>query len=571
MAKRVLLPVALAVVAATLVSGSALARGEALRAPSGLKPFLLRASEPVTHDFPRTPSFSWNPVRGASRYEFQLAKNVTFTESSIFYSTRKLAGPAVAIPLALPWMTGKPYAAYARVRGLTSSGATKWSQPFGFNLRWKDVPRQLPGYPGLSRWTPVEGATGYEVWFTKIGPGWVKRVSTRTNAVDHREAYAFHDGAGWTSEVRWRVRAVRRDQGMVHLNGLAAVWYGPWSPEYVSTNTPQAGPLRALVAVTNGATSKVGDPNEHELTPAFAFTGREAYNTGGDGFSYGLYRVYVATDSDCVNVVYKGAVVGSPAYAPRTSGPLQLPIDPEKELPRAYTEALSDGAEQNTFAAGVTPVVTTEQEDADPEAASEESSAKDSKGAGSSTSTPAATPKAVDLPESGWPNGRFYWTVVPVRLIVKIIADKPVIEYHELVPAQDQCQAGNMVEFGKDSSPVLAAGSGRPYASGMTPDGRLVAAGAGKTTFYGHPLVAWSPVQGAAGYEVQWSLRREQWKVAGSVETEGTAAILPLTPGKWWYRVRARNPYLPGVVKRMAWSSAQYVVVAKPKFIVTAR
>ena len=127
------------------------------------------------------------------------------------------------------------------MRGVTSSGVTTWSKPFGFNLRWKDIPKQLPGYPGLSRWTPVEGATGYEVWFTKIGPGWVKRVSTRTNAVDHREAYAFHDGSNWTSEVRWRVRAVRADQGVVHLNGLAAVWYGPWSPEYVSTNTPQSG------------------------------------------------------------------------------------------------------------------------------------------------------------------------------------------------------------------------------------------------------------------------------------------------------------------------------------------
>ena len=91
---------------------------------------------------------------------------------------------AIAIPVALPWMTGSPYAAYARVRAVTSRGVTNWSAPYGFNLRWKDVPQQLPGYPGLSRWSTVEGATGYEVWFTKIGPGWQKRVTTRTNAVD---------------------------------------------------------------------------------------------------------------------------------------------------------------------------------------------------------------------------------------------------------------------------------------------------------------------------------------------------------------------------------------------------
>ena len=30
-----------------------------------------------------------------------------------------------------------------------------------------------------------------------------------------------------------------------------------------------------------------------------------------------LFRVYIATDEDCVNIVYRGAIVGSPAYAPR--------------------------------------------------------------------------------------------------------------------------------------------------------------------------------------------------------------------------------------------------------------
>ena len=50
---------ALVAVAATLVSSSALARGEALRAPSGHKPIQLPAKQPLTHQFPRTPSFSW--------------------------------------------------------------------------------------------------------------------------------------------------------------------------------------------------------------------------------------------------------------------------------------------------------------------------------------------------------------------------------------------------------------------------------------------------------------------------------------------------------------------------------
>jgi hypothetical protein len=560
----------LAACAATLVTGSAFAQGQALSTPQGLKPFLLRANEPAVHEFSRTPSFSWSPVRGAVRYEFQLAKNISFDESSIFWVTGSVRGPATAIPLSLPWMTGTPYAAYARVRGVTSGGnVSPWSLPYGFNLRWKDVPKQLPEYPGLSRWSPVDGATGYEVWFTNIGPGFEKHVTMRTNSVDHREAYTFHDSPAWTSTVKWRVRAIRNGEGIVHLNGLPAVYYGPWSTEYVSTNAPQSGALQVLAAVTNGATSTVGSARDHELTPALAFTGREALNTFG-GSTFGLYRVYVATDSDCVNVIFKGAIVGSPAYSPRTSGPLDLPTDTTDALPKALNGVLKDGTEANTFMAGVVPVITTEQAPADTEAGAPSSTPPASGPAPATdgtTSSGATAPKAVDLPESGWPSGRFYWTVVPVKMV--LVDEGKKIEYHETEPAQDACQAGNVISFGKDSSPVVA-GQGTAYASGMSTGGRLVAAVGPKSVFYGQPLVAWQPVQGAAGYEIQWSHNRDRWRTLGSLETEGTAATLPLKPGQWWYRVRARNPYLPGHVKRMAWSTPLAVTVASPKFRLVA-
>lgn len=562
--------VLVAACAATLLSGSAVAQGATrFAAPTNLKPFLLRANESPAREFSRTPSFSWNPVRGAVRYEFQLAKNASFNESSIFWTTGSVRGPATAIPLSLPWMTGSPYAAYARVRAVTgTSKVSPWSASYGFNLRWQNVPTQLPDYPGLSRWAPVEGATGYEVWFTNIG-GYQKHVTMRTNAVDHREAYAFHDTPAWTSQVKWRVRAIRNGTGVVHLNGLPAVYYGPWSPEYTSINPAASGALQTVAAVTTGAVSSVTAARSHELTPAFAWSGSEALNSGSAG-TYGLYRVYVASDRDCVNVIYKGAVVGSPAYAPRTSGPLQLPVDPKTDLLQASLKALPDGTESNTFMAGVVPVVTTEQAPADIEAGAPKSSAGSS--AASGTGTPAApTPKAVDLPESGWPSGRFYWTVVPVRVVLQATPDgkNTAVEYHETKPAQDQCQAGNLIAFGKDSSPVLA-GQGTAYASGLSPAGRLVAAVGSKSVFYGRPLIAWRPVQGAAGYEVQWSRNRDRWRTLGSLETDGTAVTLPLTPGQWWYRVRARNPYLPGHVKRMAWSTPMAITVAKPRFRLAA-
>jgi len=568
-----LVSVALAVTSATLVAGSAFAQSSVASAPGGLKAFLLRASEPAAHEFPRSPSFTWTPVRGATRYEFQLAKSSGFSDSSIFWQMRGLRSPAVAPSVALPWMTGKPYAAYARVRAVTSRGLTGWSRPYGFNLRWPELPKQMTGINGLSRWTPVEGATGYEVWFTQIGPGWQKKVSTRTNAVDHREAYTFHDGPEWTSQVKWRVRAVRvvPKNSIVHVNGLPTVSYGPWSREYTSVNAEQSGSLHAAAAVTAGTTSKAGNAHVHELTPAFSFAGRQAYNSGPTG-GYGLYRVYVSSDSECVNTVYTGAVVGSPAYAPRTSGPLKLPTAVGKELDDAFVEALDDGKESNTFMADLTPNSSTEQaaEDGATGASGAQGSSSEgsaSKGSGSASgSAEQPTPLAsVDLPESGWPNGRFYWTVVPVGVYVR---EETKIEYHDLVTPQDQCATGNVVAFGKESSPVVA-GQGSPFASGMSPKGRLIAARGAESVFYGSPLVAWLPVQGATEYEVQWSRSKYPWRVGGATRTTSTSAVLPLRPGGWWYRIRAVNPYLPGATKAMAWSSPLHLQVAKPRFKVS--
>ena len=78
----------LAALAATLLSGSAIAQSESsLAAPQGLQPFLLRANETPDHVFSRTPSFSWNPVRGALRYEFQLGKTASFQEGTLFWAS----------------------------------------------------------------------------------------------------------------------------------------------------------------------------------------------------------------------------------------------------------------------------------------------------------------------------------------------------------------------------------------------------------------------------------------------------------------------------------------------------
>jgi hypothetical protein len=484
--------------------------------------------------------------------------------------------------------------------------------------------------PGLSRWNPVEGATSYHVWFVDLD----KRVSTRTNAVDHREFYAFHRTSQWIGNVRWRVRAVRTVYGDVP-SGLPRVSYGPWSPVYTSANpTPGSGSLSALAAVSETTTASTRSRAAlHELTPAFTFNGDTAL-TGG---RYELFRVYVFSDRDCVNVIFRGAVVGSPAYAPRMSGPLALPSTAEK-LGEAAADYLPDGSEGLTYMADVAKVQTTESDEpavTAPAAGSGEGSGESAsapKPEDSLPSLPAATGAPVDLWDSGWPNGRFYWTVVPVvpkftiaqsttlaasaaagatqivvqsaeglnegtlveigsgataestailkvedlvvtlatplrygHAAVELVVGGSEIQYWDVELPQDACAAGRVIGFGKQSSPVVA-GSSTAFASGLSPQGRLVAARGSSPTFFGSPVVAWLPALGADTYQVEWSRKAYPWKALGRRTTDATAATLPLKPGVWHYRVRGVNNLLPGSAKAMTWSKPQMVKVARPQF-----
>ena len=185
-------------------------------------------------------------------------------------------------------------------------------------MRWTNLPTPLEAAPGLIRWTPVDGATAYQVWYVEPD----KIFKTQTTVADEREYYTFHQGTKWTATLHWRIRAIRALYGNVR-NGLPSVSYGPWSPVYTSTNTPFVGGALSTVETISDTTSTAAAPAAHHVMPAFTFSG----DTGLNGIDEELYRVYVATDRDCVNIVFRGAIVGGPAYAPRWNGTLALPND----------------------------------------------------------------------------------------------------------------------------------------------------------------------------------------------------------------------------------------------------
>ena len=582
---------ALALALVPSASPAASKDGVAAGVPSALHAFLLRSDEPVVHQYARTPSFAWLPApeRGG-HYQFELATSRGFQDGSIVFKDDKVLIPAETIPRQLPWMVGDPYALWAHVRWVSSDelSATRWSAPFGFNMRWldSDVPQQLPAPDGLIRWKPVEGATAYEVLYTDLRP--TKSFQTTTNVADEREFFTFHAQLGYSMPIHWRVRAIRDvSRTEPPTNGLPAVSYGPWSPVFTSQNAPQAVGTTAPTDTVSDAWGRTKAGHEFELTPAFAWSPSAQVVTDGVDAGSPLYRVYVFTDNHCVNRIFSGSIVGSPAWAPRTiGGPIAMPGG-TKALATAmggrYPGAGSEGTALDATGESVYSVEGSAAGSGSG-AASSSSSSSSSSSASTSGKSGGATPAMVDLWDSGWPSGRYYWTVVPVTVFADNTNPAPSsgssssgsapadvkIGYQDAAVPQDACEAGTMMGFGKISRPVVTT-AGKPFVSGVAPTGRTVAAVGQQAAVYASPIVAWQPAVGATTYEVQLSRALYPWHVAKDLTTPATSVELPLTKlnvGTWFYRVRGINEALPVGARAMTWSAVVRLKITGDRFAV---
>jgi hypothetical protein len=513
------------------------------KAPTGLKAFLLRYDEPTQRNFARTPSFGWKPTSQAMSYEFQLATSNSFRDNSIVWSADGLKTPYTAVPMSLPWTTGHPYSLFARVRAHMQRSTTFWSTSFGFNVRWSEIPAQLSAPNGLLRWTLVDGATEYQVRESGGSPGfgsWVKNAYVSTNVSDMRDWFTFHQTSSWVGTGYWRVRAIRVMYGTLQ-NGQSRVSYGPWSPLFQTHATPPSASQITLGGTVSDVTGTVSEPVAHKIMPGFSWSG----NTSG-GSSYELYRVYVFSDSDCVEPVLTGSIVGSPAWVPRVSGPLALPGS-EEEITKARTSILKDGDQGAAYDYARAKVATSEAVAAD-----------------SSSST-----SRLDLWDRDWPSGAYYWTVVPVTWLINTSASD-AFEYQDTQAAQDACAAGRVARFGRVSEAVPTGGK-KAFVTGLSLAGKMTSAAASRSPrVYGSStLVTWTPALAADQYEVQWSHKRYPFQRVGSLVTPATSANLSLKPGTWYYRVRGTDTGLPSGAQGMAWSSVRKVRIAKPVYRLT--
>jgi hypothetical protein len=541
-------------------------------APTGLHAFVYRADEPVKadHTYALMPAFAWNAVPGAASYDLQLASSSVFSDATTLYD-KSFSAPVASVQLQVPWMTGKPYALWARVRVVKDGTTSGWSAPFGFNTAWQQVPEKLTAPNGLIRWSTVQGATGYEVWFQNVPGGWQTHFTTLTNVADEREYWTYHPGAAGT--IRWRVRAVRVVSSGSLPNGIPVVKYGPYSKTYTSSATGSyaSGKLQAIAA-TADVDSTPSVTRAAQLTPGFAWTGQaDAFGVGA-GAQY--WRVYVFSDKQCVNPVMTGSIVGSPAWAPRETDPLNLPATDTDLADFANGKFPGYGAQNATFTA-----------DASTPSPSESAPAADGSSSGSSSpaTPPASAPTApptgsssgttatrnVSLPDNGWPQGRYWWTVVPVAAVPvassggsssSSSSSTPTstkLEWHDLSLPQDLCAAGQVWPFGVQSAPVTTS-SGTPFASGVGATQRVTSAAARRPSFRELPVITWQPAMAAYSYEIELSRHAYPWVAAKKLTSVVTSVVLPLSKsdrGVWYYRVRGVNPNLSGPAQKLAWST----------------
>jgi hypothetical protein len=274
-----------------------------------------------------------------------------------------------------------------------------------------------------------------------------------------------------------------------------------------------------------------------------------------------LYRVYIFTDDHCVNQVLTGSVVGSPAFVPRTTGgPLAL-AQGLKAVTDWNKNLIAWGSEGRVFDATGKPIKSSELP-----------------GAGSAVYGNTTADANVELWDSGWPNGRYYWTVVPVVAMPNgkydpTAADQS-IEYDDSIVPQDQCEKSIGMSFGKVSQPVVTAASNMPWVSGLAPNGRVVASASKVPAVHDSPLVAWQPTMGATTYEVQLSQKSYPWKTTWSTKTAATSVVLPLgkaSIGTWFYRIRGINPALPVGAQAMSWSSPVRLKVTGDSFVIVKK
>ena len=524
----------------------------ARRADRRCSAFLLRADEPPADRFPRTPSFAWTPYAGAAQLRLRARdeQDVRRERDRLVDHVAHDAARRCRRSRSRSRCRGSPA---TRTRSTRTSARTprRGVTPLERAVRLQHaLDERCPSSyrrrsPGLVRWKPVEGATSYEVWFVDAG----KVITTTTNVADEREYYTFHHDPPGPAVVQ--LARPRRPAALrLGCRTGCRPSYGPWSPSTSSVNPPASRPGRSPARDASDTTSRRDDaPRRTASRP-----GSSSRHTATTGSPAALFRVYVATDRQCVNIVFTGAVVGSPAYAPAHDGPIVLAGDARRRDGRAdhVRRRRRAGRHVHSRLRAVTTSGTrrleaatqpTHDADRSPATADDRRTA-----AGRSRPT---SPRAGRSSTSGTAAGR---PAATTGRSSRCGVQRARCAYHDAAVPQDACAAGRVARASaRRASPwsprrrqAVRLGP-RPRRAARRPPDRealLLPCRADRLAARARRDAA-TRCSGARRAPVEDRARRLRLHGGDLVLLEA------LTPGTWYYRVRGIDPYVPGPVKQM--------------------
>ncbi|HVF21049.1 MAG TPA: Ig-like domain-containing protein [Mycobacteriales bacterium] len=177
-------------------------------------PEVMAPADGAPLEYPKNPLlFTWQPLTGAQKYNIQVDDDINFVGSPTYVTNN------TSYTLTDPQTNDQQF--FWRVQGVSGSVLSPWSEPRSYTVNWPTRPVLVAQTPPVTdvvlQWSPVDGAASYELEVSP-NPDFANNITIDvvTKGTRYSPPETLKNGSYY-----WRVRA--RDGKTTAPN------YGPWS------------------------------------------------------------------------------------------------------------------------------------------------------------------------------------------------------------------------------------------------------------------------------------------------------------------------------------------------------
>ena len=420
-------------------------------------------------------------------------------------------------------------------------------------MRWPSVPTPLPTRPGLVRWAGVSGATGYQVWYPDIEQGVLDTHERRRPArvLHPAQLVLVGDSGACAPCVASSARCRTAFRSSPTARGAR--------PTRRRTRAMATGSCRRRSPISD-AISDGKKQSAHELMPGLAFKGDQEQTASVVLALPRLRRRPTPTAS--TSSTRARSSVAQPSRRARPARSRWATSVGRRRSPTSASRTRSRTARRSPRSGRTTGARSSRTRSRRPRAAprlasrpARSTSRRASSARASTSPTSTSRPRATTGRSS-----RSTWQVNVSD------PDDTKFGWWDMETPQDACAAGRVESFGKESDPVMTGEAGKPFVSGLTPNGRLLVLGHAARRRSSRPRS--SPgSRRPAPPPTRCSGRGRATRGAPRARrpTYSTSAVLNLEPGTWYYRVRGLNQTQLSK-QEMTWSApVKLMVVDQPE------